>query len=1115
MGNFFNRLGFIASTIVDPIGRVGGIWIVWDTNQVNVRASSVNSQAIHATIHKEDYDKWVLAAVSASPNPVVREQLWDDLEAVAINMSKPWLVANDFNDYANQGERRSFNPRHNAVRNQKFLDRVNNCILIDLGSFCPKMTWTNNRQGLANTMERLDRAMSNSEWQTMFPEATVRVLPRTYSDHSPLLVYTQGMHTLNPLIRPFRFEAAWITYPGLLDVIKSSWSDMNQNLIDSTAEFTCRVKEWNKEVFGNIFQRKRHLLARIEGIQRSLANYFSHNLQSLEKDLIFQYNACLFQEEVLWFQKSRSKHITLGDRNSKYFHVSTITKRRKNKINALKDTSGNWITDSVNIKVINETLIVLIPKIDNPENIRQFRPISLCNVSYKIITKLIVGRIRPLLDNLICPNQSSFIPGRNTTDNIIITQEILHSLRNKKGTQGGMIFKIDLEKAYDRLSWDFIKATLLELKLNDNWIELIMSCVSNQHSSILWNGEIIEGVQNGRGLRQGDPLSPYLFVLCMERLSNMINFKVHQGSWKGIKASRNSPSVSHLFFADDLILFAQANQMNCDTIIDVLCEFCEVSGQKINYAKSKLFISPNIPRLLAKSISSSSGIPLTQDLGKYLGSPLLHKRVTKSTFNDILEKMKTKLSGWKAKNLTMAGRATLIQSVTSAIPSYNMQTMELPRKLCDEIDKLNGNFLWGDSENHKKVHLVNWDSVCKRKVEGGLGIRKARAHNAALLTKLGWKILCDKNKLWCKILHSKYLKHHSLFTWPQNKQASHIWRSIRKNRDILRKGVKWVVGNGEHISLWNDWWCGTQSLAQINNTYQSNDLDKVSSILDDEGNWDTEKLKTLVTKQDLHEILKIYRPRFVTFTDAPAWIGSTCGNFNTGSGFNIITNSVVDGRDWKWIWKDRNRLVFDNFSNSTQNSLKSIWDYVHEIEEAFQSLLHPHYSVPRLIKWCLPPAGKLKLNTDGCSKGDPGQARYGGLLQDETGTWIWGYYGKLGQCTSIEAEIWAIYGGLTILFQKGTTNVVIETDSEQAIQQIQHGPTPNSPFKALIEDAKFLLQRCDCPLIHTFREGNKVADLLANLGVAQSEHVLILEDPPTEATAFLIDDMLGVPAIRD
>ena len=113
MGNFFNNLGFTIATIVDPIGNSGGIWLIWDISQVNVRASSVSNQTIQATIHTEDYEEWGMNAVYASPNPVAREALWEDLEATASNLNQSWLVAGDFNDYTNQSERRSFSLTHN------------------------------------------------------------------------------------------------------------------------------------------------------------------------------------------------------------------------------------------------------------------------------------------------------------------------------------------------------------------------------------------------------------------------------------------------------------------------------------------------------------------------------------------------------------------------------------------------------------------------------------------------------------------------------------------------------------------------------------------------------------------------------------------------------------------------------------------------------------------------------------------------------------------------------------------------------------------------------------------------------------------------------------------
>lgn len=197
MGNFFNNLGFTAATIVDPVERAGGIWLLWDTDQVNMRTSHATNQVIQATIHKEDYEEWILSAVYASPNSSQRDELWDNLEETAKTMEKPWLVAGNFNDFSNQNERRSYALSYNHSRAQKFTERINNCNLIDLGSVGPRLTWTNNRKGLANTMERLDRAMSNDKWRAFFPEGTVRTLPRTYSDHSPLVVLTQGKLKLN------------------------------------------------------------------------------------------------------------------------------------------------------------------------------------------------------------------------------------------------------------------------------------------------------------------------------------------------------------------------------------------------------------------------------------------------------------------------------------------------------------------------------------------------------------------------------------------------------------------------------------------------------------------------------------------------------------------------------------------------------------------------------------------------------------------------------------------------------------------------------------------------------------------------------------------------------
>ena len=157
---------------------------------------------------------------------------------------------------------------------------------------------------------------------------------------------------------------------------------------------------------------------------------------------------------------------------------------------------------------LNKTFISLIPKCIGPETLSQFRPISLCNTVYKVVTKIIVNRIRPLLSNLVSPFQAAFIPGRRGVDNVIIAQELIHSLHKKKGRKGQFILKVDLEKAYDRLEWSFIREVLLFFNFPSRLVDLILECVSSFSISILFNGGHLKVFKPSRGIRQGDRYLP-------------------------------------------------------------------------------------------------------------------------------------------------------------------------------------------------------------------------------------------------------------------------------------------------------------------------------------------------------------------------------------------------------------------------------------------------------------------------------------------------------------------------------------------------------------------------------------------------------------------------------
>ena len=193
---------------------------------------------------------------------------------------------------------------------------------------------------------------------------------------------------------------------------------------------------------------------------------------------------------------------------------------------------------------LNNTHIVLIPKIQGPETIGNYRPISLCNSVYKIITKILVSRIRPYLDKLVSPYQTAFVPGRRGVDNAIIVQELIHTIGRTKGSRGTMAIKIDLEKAFDRLEWVFIRQTLYFFKFLIDWINIIMSCISSSSLSILLNGERLDVFLPSRGSTLGDPLFPYIFIFCMEYLAWLIQEEVSTGNWLGLKISINGLTTS-------------------------------------------------------------------------------------------------------------------------------------------------------------------------------------------------------------------------------------------------------------------------------------------------------------------------------------------------------------------------------------------------------------------------------------------------------------------------------------------------------------------------------------------------------------------------------------------
>jgi hypothetical protein len=437
----------------------------------------------------------------------------------------------------------------------------------------------------------------------------------------------------------------------------------------------------------------------------------------------------------------------------------------------------------------NKSFIALIPKASGSHTAHQFRPISLCNIVYKIIFKIMVNRLKTTLPKIISPLQSAFVTKRNIQDNSILAHKLLHSFKNKKGKGGYMFLKIYIEKAFDRMEC-FLLAIMEKLGFSHTWLSWIKLCISTPSLSILLNGSPFGCISPSRGLRQGDPLSPFLFILGVEVFSRLMFKEEREGSIQGLKIARSCQAIHHLLFADDLLIFGKATASVAAAINSCLIKYCKWSGQLINPSKSSIKFSRNTWPSRIAAISVTFPYPSNLGISLYLGLPILMGNAKKRAFQGLIDKVKSMIEGCRAKTLSQAGRLTLIKSVVAALPSYAMSTFLLPSSFCFELDRTFKNFWWGfPAHKNKNLSLKAWDSLCMPKALGGLGLRKMKEVNLALISKLGWKLLTNFDSMWVAQLHCKYLHSSSFLSPPSFSSSSWLWKGILKSISIISKGA--------------------------------------------------------------------------------------------------------------------------------------------------------------------------------------------------------------------------------------------------------------------------------------------------------------------------------------
>ncbi|KAJ0475516.1 putative RNA-directed DNA polymerase [Helianthus annuus] len=425
------------------------------------------------------------------------------------------------------------------------------------------------------------------------------------------------------------------------------------------------------------------------------------------------------------------------------------------------------------------SFLALIPKRSDPGGLHEYRPISLIGCINKVVSKVLVNRLKVVIHKLVSEEQTGFLSGRSILDGVIILNELIPWL--KKNKREGMILKVDIEKAYDSLSWEFLNLMLGQMNFPEKWKRWIMSIVSSARASVLVNGSPTQEFTCSRGLRQGDPLSPFLFVLAMEALTGIMKKACDTGMFKGLGLSANG-----------MLLF----------------EF----GFESESEKSSLYgvgVDDNQVQLMANMLGCARGSLPFKYLGLQVGANM---NLTKN-WDPVVEIFKRRLALWKANTISFGGRITLVSSVLNALPTYYFSLFKAPLGVIKKLEKLRREFLWGSNPEKEKMKWVTWRNMMTPKDFGGMGFGSLRVMNLALLAKWWWRFKVERDSLWKKVV---WEIHKNSRTWsfiPVKLSITSPWKQICKISDdfetlglSLESMFRGAPGSESIIAFWKDRW---------------------------------------------------------------------------------------------------------------------------------------------------------------------------------------------------------------------------------------------------------------------------------------------------------------------
>ncbi|XP_027151938.1 uncharacterized protein LOC113751992 [Coffea eugenioides] len=686
----------------------GDIWVFYNSPFV---CSMVGNSSQHLSLSVQSPlmpGSIIMSFVHAKCSVEERRELWSNLVADKPS-SLPWCIGGDFNVIMAPHEKRGGRP-FAVAEGVEFMSFLEEAGVFDVGFSGPSFTWCNNRRGRARVSKRLDRLLVNGKCLDFSAAISVVHLARHPSNHAPLKISFASLIDNKP--RPFRFLNVWTTKPDLLEVIRHAWG---QEASGSPLRVLCSkllaarraIQVWNKQCFGNVIDAVREAEQTVQRAEEAVDHDDSEAGQVELRKAQAELRYALSIEEQYWSQKARVKWLRSGDRNSRYFHAVVRQRRAQGLIHRIKKSNGDWVDTDAEIaseaityfsnlfagplEAASDMLHLIPPLITTEDNcmfeaapnIEEVHQVvramdgdsaadpdgftgKFYTFAWEVIAQDVYNASGWCLAKDYLPQQSGFVKGRNISENYLLAQEVVVGI-GKKARGGNVVLKLDMSKAYDRVSWLHIIEVLRRFGFGERFIDM------------------------------GDPLSPTLFIIAAEVLSRGLNALMVQSGFLGFKVPYGCPSITHLAFADDVLIFANGSSSSLKDIMQVLEMYQRCSGQLISAQKNGYLVHPSLSLARRRVIERVTGFTWQPFPIRYLGFPLYFGRCKSSYYAAVGQSILGRVLSWKSKFLSAGGKMVLIKHVLSSMPVHLLSAAVIPTSIFKSIEQ-NGPSLSGRDE---------------------------------------------------------------------------------------------------------------------------------------------------------------------------------------------------------------------------------------------------------------------------------------------------------------------------------------------------------------------------------------------------------------------------------